>query len=77
MVSGQSLGDALVAITLLALLWLSWRLFPALHLLIPQLENSIRAILVNYGEIVSTLEDDGVQDERNLNSLLYSRECIT
>jgi len=49
--------------------------FPmSLHLLIPQLENSIRSILADNGEIVSTLENNGVQDERNLNSLLYYPE---
>lgn len=41
------------------------------HLLIPQLENSIRHILYESGEIVSSLDSEGVQDEKNLNSLLF------
>lgn len=42
------------------------------HLLIPQLENSIRYILANEGEIVSTLNSEGIQEEKNLNTLLYN-----
>lgn len=41
------------------------------HLLIPQLENSIRHILYESGEIASSLDSEGVQDEKNLNSLLF------
>ncbi|MEH7521337.1 DUF4209 domain-containing protein [Priestia megaterium] len=41
------------------------------HLLIPQLENSIRYILSKEGEIVSNLDKNGVQEEKNLNTLLY------
>ncbi|SDO18227.1 protein of unknown function [Paenibacillus sp. yr247] len=44
----------------------------SIHLLIPQLENSIRCILSQNDVIVSTIDADGVQDERNLNSLLFS-----
>lgn len=44
----------------------------AIHLLIPQLENSIRWILVQAGEVSSGLDAEGVQDEKNLNSLLFS-----
>jgi hypothetical protein len=46
------------------------------HLLIPQLENSIRYILSNQGEIVSNLGDDRTQDEKNLNSILFSPKLI-
>lgn len=41
------------------------------NLLIPQIENSIRYILSKEGEIVSNLGNDGVQEEKNLNTLLY------
>lgn len=44
------------------------------HLLIPQLEDSIRYILYQHGLITSTYDDKGVQDERNLNSLLFIPE---
>ncbi|WP_191556434.1 DUF4209 domain-containing protein [Metabacillus idriensis] len=40
------------------------------HLLIPQIEHSIRYILSNEGEIVSSIDSDGIQEEKNLNSLL-------
>lgn len=41
------------------------------NLLIPQIENSIRYILSKEGEIVSSLDSDGIQEEKNLNTLLY------
>ncbi|MED3928361.1 DUF4209 domain-containing protein [Priestia megaterium] len=41
------------------------------HLLIPQLENSIRYILTKEGEIVSNLDKNGIQEEKNVNTLLY------
>ncbi|WP_075154599.1 DUF4209 domain-containing protein [Paenibacillus polymyxa] len=44
------------------------------HLLIPQLENSIRHILYESGYLVSGIDAQGIQDERNLNSLLYLPE---
>lgn len=44
------------------------------HLLIPQLENSIRHILYESGQIVSGIDSEGVQDEKNLNSLLFIPE---
>lgn len=44
------------------------------HLLIPQLEHSIRYILFQQGVIPSTYNSDGIQDERNLNSLLFLPE---
>lgn len=44
------------------------------HLLIPQLEHSIRYVLTKSGEMVTTLNKDGVQEEKNLNTLLYSEK---
>jgi hypothetical protein len=41
------------------------------HLLIPQVENSIRSLLDRQGEIASTLDSRGIQQERDLNRLLY------
>lgn len=43
----------------------------AAHLLVPQLENSIRHVLSESGVIVSKLDDSGVQEEKNLGELLY------
>ena len=43
----------------------------ALHLLIPQVEASIRYVLNQYGIITSTLDSDGTQQERDLNQLLW------
>jgi hypothetical protein len=43
----------------------------ALHLLIPQVEASIRHVLNQYGIITSTLDSDGTQQERDLNQLLW------
>lgn len=49
----------------------------ALHLLMPQFEHSVRMILAQNGAITSKLDDDGVQDERSLNELLYSAQART
>lgn len=46
----------------------------AAHLLIPQVENSIRHLLEQRGVTVSRLDDQGIQDERHLNDLLYCPE---
>lgn len=46
----------------------------AVHLLIPQLENSVRYLLNHRGIITSKLDDEGIQDEKDLNTLLYSNE---
>ena len=46
----------------------------AAHLLIPQLENSVRYLLNQRGVITSTFDDKGIQNERDLNTLLYSDE---
>lgn len=45
----------------------------AIHLLIPQLENSIRWILVQAGEVSSGLDAEGVQDERILIPYFFLR----
>jgi hypothetical protein len=45
------------------------------HLMMPQLENSIRHILKQRGVVTSTLASDGVQEERDLGALLYLPEC--
>jgi hypothetical protein len=42
----------------------------AAHLLVPQLENSIRYVLNQRGIITSGLTPEGVQEEFNLNRLL-------
>lgn len=46
----------------------------ASHLLIPQLENSIRFVLNQNGNITSGLDKDGIQDEFDLNRILSSSE---
>ncbi|RYD82289.1 MAG: DUF4209 domain-containing protein [Verrucomicrobiaceae bacterium] len=43
----------------------------AMHLLIPQLEASLRHVLHQYGVVTSTLESDGTQKERDINQLLW------
>lgn len=42
----------------------------AAHLLIPQIENSVRYVLEQHGVLVSGLNHDGIQDEENLNGTL-------
>ena len=46
----------------------------AAHLLIPQIENSIRHILKERGVITSSVDSNGVQDERSLNDTLFTPE---
>jgi len=48
----------------------------ATHLLVPQIENSIRYLLVNYAHEprTSKLKDDLTQPERDLNELLYHED---
>ena len=46
----------------------------ASHLLIPQFEHAIRALMEGHGHIVSSLDDRGIQDENNINALLYREE---
>ncbi|GAA6614520.1 DUF4209 domain-containing protein [Scytonema sp. NUACC26] len=48
--------------------------FTSTHILIPQIENSIRYLLWQRGAITSGLDDSGVQNEHNLNSTLYRPE---
>lgn len=44
------------------------------HLLISQLENSIRHILYETGKIVFGIDSEGIQDEKNFNSLLFIQD---
>jgi hypothetical protein len=46
----------------------------AMHLLVPQIEASIRHVIQRRGKITSTLEADGTQKERDLNQLLCMPE---
>jgi hypothetical protein len=46
----------------------------AVHLLIPQLENSIRYILFQMGVLTSGIDSAGIQEEHNLNITLYTPE---
>lgn len=46
----------------------------AMHLLIPQIEASIRYVFQQHGFVTSTLESDGTQKERDLNQLLWMPE---
>ena len=46
----------------------------AMHLLIPQIEASIRHVLQHEGVVTSTLESDGTQKEWDLNILLWKPE---
>ena len=48
----------------------------AIHLLIPQIENSMRYILTQMGEIPSGIDSRGIQDERSLNTTLYSPSIV-
>lgn len=46
----------------------------AVHILVPQIENSFRYVLGNHGVVVSGLNADGVQEEFDLNRLLQMKE---
>ncbi len=46
----------------------------ATHLLIPQVENSLRYVLRQHGVITSGLNSEGVQEEFDLNRILYMPE---
>jgi len=46
----------------------------ALHLLIPQMENSIRHILSQMGVLTSGIDSEGIQEEHSLNVTLYKPE---
>jgi hypothetical protein len=43
----------------------------AIHILVHQIEHSIRELLARAGVVVTSLDQYGIQSERNLNSLLY------
>ncbi|WP_445247745.1 DUF4209 domain-containing protein [Microcoleus sp. OTE_8_concoct_300] len=51
--------------------------FTSTHILIPQLENSVRYIMWRRGIITSGLDDSGIQNEHNLNSTLYRPEITS
>lgn len=51
--------------------------FTATHILIPQIENSVRYIMWRRGIITSGLDDSGIQKEHNLNATLYRPEIIS
>ena len=46
----------------------------AIHLLVPQFENSVRYLLEQHGVSVSGIDDEGIQEEYDLNRLLYLPE---
>ncbi|WP_204106309.1 MULTISPECIES: DUF4209 domain-containing protein [Spirulina sp. CCY15215] len=48
--------------------------FTSTHILIPQIENSVRYLLQKNGHIASGYDDRGIQNEHNLNSTLYRPE---
>jgi hypothetical protein len=48
----------------------------ALHLLIPQFENSLRSVLHQRGEVASAMDSEGIQDERNVNTLLREHAAL-
>lgn len=48
--------------------------FTSTHILIPQIENSVRYLMWQRGIITSGLDDSGIQNEHNLNSTLYNSE---
>jgi hypothetical protein len=43
----------------------------SVHFLVPQIENSIRYLLEQKGITVSKVDDQGIQNERDLNDILY------
>jgi len=49
----------------------------ALHLILPQVEHSIREILTAHGVITSKLESDATQDERDLGWMLTQPQMTT
>jgi len=51
--------------------------FTSTHILIPQLENSVRYIMWRRGIITSGLDDSRIQNEHNLNSTLYRPEITS
>jgi hypothetical protein len=53
---------------------LTGNLMVAVHLLIPQIENSFREILRRHNVIPSKLNKDGIEEERHIQDLLYMKE---
>ncbi|NET81572.1 MAG: DUF4209 domain-containing protein [Moorea sp. SIO1F2] len=51
--------------------------FTSTHILIPQIENSIRYIMWERGIITSKLDDNGIQDEFSLSKTLYHPEITS
>ncbi|MEA5546178.1 DUF4209 domain-containing protein [Limnoraphis robusta CCNP1324] len=51
--------------------------FTSTHILIPQIENSIRYLLRKQGVLPSSYKEQGIQDERNLNETLYCPEITS
>ncbi|MCG5058625.1 MAG: DUF4209 domain-containing protein [Limnoraphis sp. WC205] len=51
--------------------------FTSTHILIPQIENSIRYLLWQEGVLPSSYKEQGIQDERNLNETLYCPEITS
>ncbi len=51
--------------------------FTSTHILIPQIENSVRYIMWRRGIITSGLDHRGIQNEHNLNSTLYRSEITS
>lgn len=49
--------------------WFGGDYISATSILVPQLENSLRYLLTNAGEDVSTLKNDGTQEDRSITSL--------
>ena len=49
----------------------------SIHLLIPQLENSIRFVLYNNGTITSGFDQYGIQNEFDINSTLIMKELTS
>lgn len=43
----------------------------ATHLLVPQFENSLRYLLDQHGIVTSKIDEDGIQEEVDMNTLLY------
>ncbi|MEM6866811.1 MAG: DUF4209 domain-containing protein [Cyanobacteria bacterium P01_C01_bin.121] len=48
--------------------------FTSTHILIPQIENSVRYVMWQRGIITSGLDSSGIQNEHNLNTTLYHPE---
>jgi hypothetical protein len=51
--------------------------FTSTHILIPQIENSVRYIMQQRGIITSGMDNSGIQNEHNLNATLYHPEIAS